>query len=800
MRIYWKKILSAAVAAGLAVAALAGCQGKGESDSAAGGQAMGRYVEEEVSLPEGIMTVLDMVKMEDGKLRLFGSDENGLYTLWDSGDNGASWEKAGELPADTFGDEGVWFSAAALSPSGEGFLCGYGEDTNMCYYHMTAQAEMSQIELDLGEMRMDESGAGEYVTSVDEVAEEESASAEGASEEEPESKEAEEPFVYQMELANSLMSVRYSPDGVLFGNDYNGKLYQINPETGELEKEITSDAESFEIAGDTVLVQSISAGLTLYHAGTGEPMEQDQLLADMLKDEGGMTSYVMGVKKFLFQSGDEENSVYCCSSKGLYRHILGGSVNEQLIDGNLDSLGSPDTGLIAMSALDDGSFLILISQSEGGNKLLKYTYSKDIPSRPSKELKLYALNDNAEIRQAISMFQKENADYYINFEVGLTGEDGATVSDALKTLNADIMAGKGPDVLVLDGMPIQSYIEKGLLADLTDVLLALKEGDGCFETIAGTYGTENGICAIVSRFGIPVIEGSQEILKEAGELSAFADAVEQLRAENPEIKAILESNSAEVLTEKLYEGYSPALMNGDGSLNQEKVKEFYTQLKRIYDTGNYTEEEKERVSYSVDSTGAASWKDAASGVMELLGGSIKINIGMLTDVMGFNQMIAGNKELDLGYDLLSLAGKRVYCPGTILGISSKSGQTEEAGKFVSYLLGKEAQSINQGSGFPVNLAAYEESTADNSGGEIVLGFMSSDSSTGEMVSLDVHWAEQEEFETLREKIDSLDTPGLTDSVMGDAIKEQAVKYLEGECTAEEAVSSLMQKVNLYLAE
>lgn len=47
--------------------------------------------------------------------------------------------------------------------------------------------------------------------------------------------------------------------------------------------------------------------------------------------------------------------------------------------------------------------------------------------------------------------------------------------------------------------------------------------------------------------------------------------------------------------ERFYQAYSPALLNEDGSLNQEKVKEFYTQLKRIFDTGNYPEEKIENV-------------------------------------------------------------------------------------------------------------------------------------------------------------------------------------------------------------
>ena len=92
--------------------------------------------------------------------------------------------------------------------------------------------------------------------------------------------------------------------------------------------------------------------------------------------------------------------------------------------------------------------MVLANQTGGigSSKLLKYSWSEDTPSKPSKELKLYSLRDNTDIRQAISLFQKENADYYINFQTGISGEDGTTVSDALKTLNADIMAGKGPDI------------------------------------------------------------------------------------------------------------------------------------------------------------------------------------------------------------------------------------------------------------------------------------------------------------------------------------------------------------------
>ena len=50
-----------------------------------------------------------------------------------------------------------------------------------------------------------------------------------------------------------------------------------------------------------------------------------------------------------------------------------------------------------------------------------------------------------------------------------------TVADRIRALNARILAGDGPDILVLDGLPTESYIEKGILADLNPLLGDLKE-------------------------------------------------------------------------------------------------------------------------------------------------------------------------------------------------------------------------------------------------------------------------------------------------------------------------------------
>ena len=40
----------------------------------------------------------------------------------------------------------------------------------------------------------------------------------------------------------------------------------------------------------------------------------------------------------------------------------------------------------------------------------------------------------------------------MNIEAGMSGDDSVTDTDALKVLNTEIMAGTGPDVLLLDGI------------------------------------------------------------------------------------------------------------------------------------------------------------------------------------------------------------------------------------------------------------------------------------------------------------------------------------------------------------
>lgn len=63
---------------------------------------------------------------------------------------------------------------------------------------------------------------------------------------------------------------------------------------------------------------------------------------------------------------------------------------------------------------------------------------------PEKQLKIYSLEENFSIKQAMALFQKQNPDVYVKYEYTyafLEKDSSMTVTDALKNLNVELLSG-----------------------------------------------------------------------------------------------------------------------------------------------------------------------------------------------------------------------------------------------------------------------------------------------------------------------------------------------------------------------
>ena len=345
--------------------------------------------------------------------------------------------------------------------------------------------------------------------------------AEDLPDEEPENQAEEDSQEMGASISNLIMDIQFLGNDQVLAKDISDNVYQISTADGSLRQTYQFDGsmESHQVyaAGKKILVFS-NKEVLLFDSETGQQISTEETLQKGAAESG------------FFQAVDTINqgeSVYGVARGGLYHYKFGGSVMEQLIDGSMNSMGAPSFYPIVMAMLDEQNFLVAAndenSDSPTGIALLKYTYSADTPAKPDKELKVYSLYDNREMRQSITRFQKDHTDVYVNYQAAMSEENAVNVSDALKTLTTEIMAGKGPDLLILDGMPVETYIEKGILKDLSSMIS--KEG-GYFENILHAYQNQQGqICAAPARFMLPMAQGGSADYKPGEAFDSFTTII-----------------------------------------------------------------------------------------------------------------------------------------------------------------------------------------------------------------------------------------------------------------------------------
>ena len=852
----WKRMVGILVSIALLCSGLVGCSGKGNggssdsvgssaggtegsggdsaggaSDGSANGTeaAMGRFLEEEIESAILFANIFDMKRMDDGTIRLIGNDaDQGKLCVWDSKDAGQSWEKAFALSDELQENGDGYVDYAALSNGGQSIVAYNqimeGKGIMPILYLTDKEGNASKIPFEMPDkkdMPVDGtfdasvySSSTVYDSAGGENAENQPTEGENSKEENPgggspeEGSEGENPEGEGSEGEENAdgASESYGSNNLIMGlsclgedqvlvKDVSGRVYQISISDGSIKQtyefgENSELRESF-LVGDKLVCQT-DAEVLVYDTATGEQQSKEDTLQKSITESG----YFLAV-----DSLDGGKGMYWLSSKGLFHYMFGGSVMEQLMDGSLNSLANPSFYVNRLLMLDEQNLLVAANDSSSssptGVVLVKFTYSADTPARPEKELKVYSLNDSREMRQAISHYQKEHTDIYINYEVALAEENGMTVSDALKTLTTEVMAGKGPDVLILDGMPVETYAEKGILRDLAAI--AANADGNYFENILHAYQDGQGqMCAIPARFMMPMAHAGSEYYTPGEGFESFT--------ERKDVLAHMEPDS---VVEKFWYSCGAAWKKEDGTLDGQKVADFLARLKNAY--GEFDGGEDESVDITLAMEGGVSTLNKVSldfGEFDLAGKKINANIGLYGGG-DYGLIRAVSKKLEGGdFGMMPGQAQNVFVPSMVLGVSSKSMQPEVAEAFVGYLLSADAQKLSMNSGFPVDRDAfrsvidgheYEPKEGQETAG-VMMSVAGDSEDVSEAISYEMVPSTEEEIKKLTDLAESLETPALMDDVIKEAVVEQGEKVLKGELEPQAAADAIMQKVNIYLAE
>lgn len=746
-----------------------------------GEKAMGRYVEDSQDLSDMIMRADGMVKMQDGSI-VIQDYYNGQIV---SKDNGHTWEPSAQ-PWLTEWNEKYYIHDMQLSSDG--------------YIAVMYFAEQEETA---------ESDEGEDVAGEDEAEEDTVISVPEMDGQyaliDPEGNST--PIDIDSQIGINLLW--FSDEGDLFIIS-GSQIYQVDKQSGrsELLLETEERAEFLSVYGNSMVFAALE-GLFFYDMEKKEWVE-DAVVNDFVKSNYGRLEYNdMSSYPFLpFQA--ESDILYMAFRGGLYRHVIGGSSVEQVIDGSLSSFGNPSLRLVGMVALADNEFLTLFT----GGKVVRHTYDPEMPTVPDKQISVYSLEQNDTMLQAIILFQARYPDIYVKYVVGMDESSSVTREDALKKLNTEILAGTGPDLMILDDMPLHSYMEKGILADITPYLTALEETETLLPNLRNAFKEGEVIYAVPARFKVPLIAGEKSNLDKISDLSSLADTIESIRGSRPEGNILGFYTETQVLR-SLAMVCASAWQNEDGSVDETAISDFLTQAKRIYQaevagiSAEDIAEFQEMNMGFMNSDGiyydkSDYYLSVGGGSHRLASGDTSMTMGYIEDGFGFSILtsaldVVGSQETDIR----GLTGqiKNSFIPDTIVGISASSANQEMAGELLKALLSQETMNLIYGA-YPINKASFEKCFINtyNSEGNREIGMMSNGSSDGRESVLYISWPEDKWIDQVRTIMESADTLSLADSVLEDTILEEGVSALNGERTVEETVKAIGRKVSIYMAE
>lgn len=596
-------------------------------------------------------------------------------------------------------------------------------------------------------------------------------------------------------------------DGRIFLGTDGVDLYEVMEDgTCKLYLTLEVSPQIIRFVGSHMVIDGYDLDELLIYDMEQRAYVEDDVLADFVHDNFPYRSFSGGRFYDLFFFGGEDDVLYLASENGLYRHVLGGTAMEQVIDGNLTTFGNPAYKLISMTRTEDNAFIAVFTDA----RLVRFVYDPDVPTVPSEKIRAYSLKENSTLRQAISLYQTANPNVYVEYVVGMSESDAVTKDDAIKRLNTEIVAGEGPDLLILDDLPTASYIEKGLLRDLSPLLDSLSGEEVLFDNIVDSFRKDGKVYMIPCDINLPVLLGREQDIAGVENLKDFADCVEKVRQEHPE-EDILAVASARGIMRLLTPVCAPAWTAADGTVDQTAVSDFLTQTKRVYEAqmDGLSEKSKDR------------WQEAENYYMTHHGISYEdydyFNYGVseLEYMVGYKQMMIGTVGAPAAYaELITvpqtkgwednifqpLSGQcgNVFYADTLVGINAASRNMAHAEGLLKTLAGADMVS---GTGFQLNRAAFEKCLYPEEYESEFKSFSSVGFGDGvKSFYLDVYWYGKTLENRLWNWMETVNTPYIRNDLLEEAVYAAGTDYFEERISLEEAVAEVEKSMAIYLAE
>lgn len=571
-------------------------------------------------------------------------------------------------------------------------------------------------------------------------------------------------------------------NGLYAGNDNTILLELVN---GPKKEYIQIDAETGNITGsfsppgfpacmgyqngNVYIVPSESNNLEVYAANNGKIS-----VTHTLPIEGGILDSLRGVTI----SPDE--SLCMIRPVGIEKIALGGSLIQTIVDNRAFAFASADFRISSFTTTKDNCFWVSCNV-RGANRVYRYVFDEKAPLHTGKSLYVWAMDDTVLLREALSVFAQDNPDYDILVEYGHSKDNsGQTDQDIIRTLNTQLLAEDGPDVLILDGLPIQAMIQQGMLADLSGII----DKSQYYDNILSCYAVEGKDYAYPAAFRLPVL-----IKKEGITGPSIANVTTM-----PALQEILEDPSHiyfggySHLFATLYAAYAPTIFPGGNSVDEDALREFLETTKAIVAGHGLSQMEIDPITAGFE-IGA---DDGTGSISMVMPPSLTMyeKYGYTADVL---MSFSNYSFLDLANSIpiLEPLPGNVFLPTCVAGVPAGAHDIEGGKEFVKILLESQDE----------NTACFMELP-----GFLVKKNIELQSATRNYERM---MAEENEFGVIPDNPSLIDwnhliakytAPGNMDAILQVKLYEQAKMLYCGGIDVEEAVRGVLKNTQLYFAE
>lgn len=718
---------------------------------------MGRYREEKIVLPISVRTLFDIESGEDGSLKILFESEPGSFHYYGSGDGGVSWK-----PHDV-GEE--WL------PEGYRIVSAcFGADDKI----ILSAGKMSENLMD------DKHAIGEYDYFLIE-------DTNGSPQVQELQLQLPTPKEENLQSGYGLGQIMIADDGKIYGmfsssdgEDIEFQVLCFNSVQGEVLWELETSAAEMDLYEDKIYLNEHSGAIQILDAENGDKLGQ---LSVPLENNFIKNCMDVDVPK---------EKIFYCNEQGIYSMDYAAALTELLVDGSMSSFSDVNNSIKGFCSVNGEEFFVFMQDAAGGDmKLLRYVYDEELPAQPEQELVVYSLEESAIVDKIVFDFQSSHPEVRLEYKVGMAENMVKEKADAISSLNTEIMAGNGPDVLLLNGLPWESYAEKGILADLSGDLEDYTNGEKGFANLFQAYQQDGFQFAAPICFKFPVLIGTKDDISQVDSPEKLLETVKATEDLPPFFR------TGQRLLCYLFSIYWQNIETEEGSVSREELKKLLANIKEINDNLRKKENETSKFFHAEEEEGksiGAFANDEFLDASNIKYGNVAMDLGYLGTVHDFVDVC----NEDLSYQAVS---QGVFS-ALIVGINSESPKMEIAREFLEFALGEEEQKIfiEDGlypviMGLPVNKAVFA-GLLDKPSEKLLEEYGRGYANRGEVFE----WSNERAFASLEDVIETCTVPAMEENVVIDMVCKEVVPYLNGEESLETAADGIAQSIELYLLE